>query len=106
MDDATLRSETPMADRRRRPRGDRLWEQVLEKVRHLQTRMRAESERRHIAEALGRPVSRTVLDADGRVILDFGEPVTYAAVEEARRAGVLDVLLGAVEHRGSHRGEE
>jgi hypothetical protein len=67
--------------------------------------MRAESERRHIAEALGRRVQRTVLDADGRVILDFGEPVTYAAVEEARRAGVLEVLLGAVEHRKPAEGE-
>jgi hypothetical protein len=95
-----------MAERRRTPRGDRLWEQVLEKVRHLQARMREESERRHIAEALGRPVRRTILDADGAVILDFGEPVTYAAAEEARRAGVLDALLQAVDSSEPHRREE
>lgn len=99
MSDRITHRDAPMVERRRMPRGDRLWEQVLDKVRALQTRMREESERRRIAEALGLPVSRTVLNAGGRVILDYGEPVTYAAVEEARQAGVLDVLLGAVEAR-------
>ena len=106
MANISLRSERPMVERRRTPRGDRLWEQVLDKVRHLQARMREESERRHIAEALGRPVRRTILDADGAVILDFGEPVTYTAVEEARRAGVLDALLEAVNSDEPHRREE
>jgi hypothetical protein len=38
--------------------------------------------------------------------LDFGEPVTYTAVEEARRAGVLDALLEAVDSGEPHRREE
>lgn len=84
-----------MVERRRFPRGERVWEQVLDKVRALQARMQEEAERRRVNEVLGRPVSRTIIDADGAVILDYGQPITPAAVEHARQAGMLETLLGA-----------
>ncbi|HEX5386480.1 MAG TPA: hypothetical protein VFW66_07285 [Gemmatimonadales bacterium] len=83
-------------------RAPHLWEKVVDKVQALQLRMRDEAERRRVNQVLGRPVSRTILDDRQRVILDFGEPVTRAAVLRARRCGVLDALLSAV---GSPDGE-
>jgi uncharacterized protein YrrD len=46
---------------------------------------------------LGRPVTRTILARDGRVILDVGEPVTAGALERARAEGAMDELLAAVD---------
>jgi uncharacterized protein YrrD len=51
---------------------------------------------RRIRSAVGRPVNRVILDPDDNVILDTGEIITYGAVEAARQAGVLDVLLASV----------
>lgn len=49
-----------------------------------------------IRNALGRPVTRVILDPDDNVILDTGDIITHRAVEAARQAGVLDVLLSSV----------
>jgi hypothetical protein len=84
-------------ERRRTPRRDTLWEQVRDKVRELQDRAHAEAERRRVNEVLGRPVRRTVVDADGRLILDVGAPVTRDAVARADRGGVLELLLEAAD---------
>jgi uncharacterized protein YrrD len=51
---------------------------------------------RRIRNAVGRPVNRVILDQDDNVILGTGEIITYAAVDAARQAGVLDVLLSSV----------
>ena len=51
---------------------------------------------RRIRNAVGRPVNRVILDQDDNVILDTGEIITYAAVDAARQAGVLDILLSSV----------
>jgi hypothetical protein len=51
---------------------------------------------RRIRNAVGRPVNRVILDQSDNVILDTGEIITYGAVEAARQAGVLDILLASV----------
>jgi len=49
-----------------------------------------------IKNALGRPVNRVILDADDNIILNTGDIITNHAVEEARAAGVLDILVASV----------
>ncbi|MFD1730021.1 hypothetical protein ACFSC4_01155 [Deinococcus malanensis] len=49
-----------------------------------------------VREALGRPVNRVILAPDDSVILNIGEIVTHRAVQSARDAGVLDILLDSV----------
>ncbi|ACO45661.1 PRC-barrel domain-containing protein [Deinococcus deserti] len=61
----------------------------------IQERQVAEQEQR-IREALGRPVNRVILAPDDSVILNIGEIITHRAVQSARDAGVLDILLGSV----------
>lgn len=51
---------------------------------------------RRIKYALGRPVTRVILDNDDSVILNTGEIITNRAIDEARAAGVLDVLVDSV----------
>jgi uncharacterized protein YrrD len=53
-------------------------------------------EAKRIKDALGRPVTRVILDRDDSVILDTAQIVTNQAVERARAAGVLDILLDSV----------
>lgn len=83
-------------ERRSSSRPTQLWEKVRDKVRHLHARMRDETERRRINEALGRPVQRDVFDAERRRILACGEPVTRIAITQARSSGALETLLTAV----------
>lgn len=49
-----------------------------------------------IRRALGRPVTRVILDSQDNVILNTGEVITNQAVRRARAAGVLDILLDSV----------
>jgi len=49
-----------------------------------------------IKDALGRPVNRVILNNDDQIILNTGDIITNHAVEEARAAGVLDVLVSSV----------
>lgn len=55
-----------------------------------------ETQRARIKGALGRPATRVILDEDDNVILNTGDIVTHEAIDRARRAGVLDVLLSSV----------
>lgn len=55
-----------------------------------------DEEQRRIREVLGRPVNRVILDPQDHVILNVGEVITNRAIQEARRAGVLDILLSSV----------
>jgi len=57
---------------------------------------RADDEQDRIKRALGRPVTRVILDSQDNVILNVGEIVTHQAVKRARQAGVLDILLDSV----------
>ena len=60
-------------------------------------RAQARSEQERIQDALGRPVTRVILDSNDQVILNTGEIVTHRAIERARTAGVLDILLDSVD---------
>lgn len=56
----------------------------------------AQSEQNKINNALGRPTTRVILDTQDNVILNTGDLITHKAVDHARTAGVLDVLLDSV----------
>jgi len=56
-------------------------------------RKRSLSEQDRIKQVLGRPVTRVILDAQDRVILNLGEIITNQAIGQARQAGVLDILF-------------
>lgn len=63
-----------------------------------ETRERTETvvEERRMNAALGRPVTRVILDRSDRVILNVGEIVTHRAIAQARESGVLELLLDSV----------
>ena len=49
-----------------------------------------------IRQALGKPVTRVILDQNDLMILNTGELITNEVIEKARTAGVLDMLLSSV----------
>lgn len=51
---------------------------------------------RRVKQALGHPVTRTIVDDQNRVILNVGDLITYHAVDRARKAKVLPALLNSV----------
>ncbi len=53
-----------------------------------------------INDAIGRPVTKVMLDRDDSVILDLGDLVTHQAVQRADDAGLLDSLLASVYKAG------
>ena len=53
-----------------------------------------------IIDAIGRPVTKVILDRGDNVILDFGDIITHQAVQQAFEAGMLDTLLASV-HRAT-----
>ena len=61
-----------------------------QRVDHEQTKRRLDQ----IEDAVGRPVTKVMLDLEDRVILDLGDLITHAAVQRAHDAGSLDSLLG------------
>ena len=77
------------------------WGQLKAIVNGFQKRNSQATEERWIKVALGRPVNRVILDNDDNFILNVGELVTHQAIDYAREAGVLDILLASVEYRRS-----
>ncbi|HEY9627222.1 MAG TPA: PRC-barrel domain-containing protein [Coleofasciculaceae cyanobacterium] len=73
-----------------------LWEQLKITATDLQERSVRTVEEQRIKGALGRPVTRVILDENDDVILNVGELTTHQAIESAREAGVLDVLLSSI----------
>jgi hypothetical protein len=51
---------------------------------------------RRVKDALGRPVTRVILDGNDNIILNTGDIVTNHAVQAARAAGVLDILIDSI----------
>jgi sporulation protein YlmC with PRC-barrel domain len=49
-----------------------------------------------INDAVGRPVTKVILDRNDEVILDLGDIITHEAVQRAYEAGILDSLLDSV----------
>ncbi|MBN4003932.1 hypothetical protein [Nostoc sp. LPT] len=52
--------------------------------------------KQRIEVALGRPVTRVILDPEDNVILNVGELITHCAVRQAEESGVLNILLSSV----------
>jgi ABC-type Fe3+-hydroxamate transport system substrate-binding protein len=73
-----------------------LWDRLKSKVSESQQATAMEAEERRIKYAVGRPVTRVILDPQDNVILNVGEIITFHAVELSRAAGVLDMLLSSV----------
>ncbi|MGL5032320.1 MAG: hypothetical protein ACRC6M_00790, partial [Microcystaceae cyanobacterium] len=73
-----------------------LWVQVKETASHLQDQGNQMIEDKRIQGALGRPVTRVILDRSDEVILNVGELITHQAIADARLADVLEVLLDSV----------
>ena len=73
-----------------------LWEQVKETASNLQDQGTQALEDKRIKGALGRPVTRVILDLNDEVILNVGELITHQAIDVARRSDVLEVLLDSV----------
>jgi len=73
-----------------------LWERLKSKVSESQETAAQEAEEYRIKRAIGRPTNRVILDPQDNVILNVGELITHQAVERARQAGVLDMLLSSV----------
>ena len=73
-----------------------LWEQLRTTATDLQERSARTVEEQRIKGALGRPVTRVILDERDDVILNVGELITHQAIDSARQSGVLDVLLSSI----------
>lgn len=73
-----------------------LWHQLQQTASDLQHRSARAIEAKHIQAALGRPVTRVILDQQDEVILNVGELITHQAIASARQAEVLDLLLSSV----------
>jgi uncharacterized protein YrrD len=75
---------------------DNLMELAKERLAELQAQTKQAIEEYRIKRALGRPATRVILDQQDSVILNIGELITHQAIERARDAGVLDILLSSV----------
>lgn len=73
-----------------------LWDKLKSKVDEAQERGAQKLEEQRIERALGRPTTRVILDKQDNVILNTGEIITHKAIEMARQADVLGVLLSSV----------
>lgn len=73
-----------------------LLDRAKAKMGEVQERTTKESEESAIKRALGRPVTRVILDRQDNVILNVGDLITNQAVERSRQEGVLDILLSSV----------
>lgn len=73
-----------------------LWRTLQDSIIDLQQQSTQYAEQRRIHRALGRPVTRVILDLEDNVILNIGELITHEAIEKARQVDLLDILLSSV----------
>jgi uncharacterized protein YrrD len=73
-----------------------LWDKVKEAASDLQGNSTQAIEEQRIKGALGRPTTRVILALNDEVILNMGELITHKAIDSARSAGILDLLLDSV----------
>ena len=91
-----LKAKTANASEQIRTGAKGVWEQVKETAADLQERSSQAVEEKRIKGALGRAVTRVILDRHDDVILNIGDLITHQAIAIARQAGVLDILLDSV----------
>jgi hypothetical protein len=73
-----------------------LWVDLRRQAQKTQLQVQQFIENRRIQNALGRPVTRVILDEQDHVILNLGELITHQAIDRARAAGSLEILLESV----------
>lgn len=73
-----------------------LWEKLTGRYNSVVDDADSKAMQRRIKYALGRPASRVILDPDDNIILNTGDIITNRAVQAAREAGVLDILVESV----------
>jgi uncharacterized protein YrrD len=73
-----------------------LWNKVKETASDLQGKSTQAIDEQRIKGALGRPTTRVILDLNDEVILNVGELITHKAIDCARSAGILDLLLDSI----------
>jgi uncharacterized protein YrrD len=91
-----LKSTTALAGEQIQTGAANLWNQVKETTTGLQERGTEALDEHRIKGALGRPTTRVILDRQDEVILNVGELITHKAIDDARAANVLSVLLDSV----------
>ena len=72
------------------------WQTLQAKVKELQGRSTQAIEKQRVEKALGRPVTRVILDAEDNVILNVGELITHRAIRQAESSGALNILMNSV----------
>ena len=93
---ARLQTSTTAAGERIQEGAANIWDRVRETTSELQGRSSHAIEQKRIKGALGRPTTRVILDSHDAVILNVGELIGHKAIDSARSAGVLDILLDSV----------
>jgi len=80
-----------------------LWDQFTRKLSEVTdstgARLDDEKTKRRLADiedAIGRPVTKVILDREDNVVLNLGDIITHQAVQRAHEAGGLDSLLASV----------
>ncbi len=74
-----------------------MWGRLRRLVGGFKTPLSEVGEEERIKAALGRRVNRVILDNEDNFILNVGEMITHHAIEDAREAGVLDILLASID---------
>jgi predicted transcriptional regulator len=76
------------------------WERFFRFLSRLGTEKedeaRREVEEELINAAVGRPVTRIILDKNDNVILNKGDIITYASIRKAKGSGVLENILNSI----------
>jgi uncharacterized protein YrrD len=91
-----LQKSTAVAGERIQEGAANMWDRVKETANELQGRSAQAIEQKRINGALGRPTTRVILDRNDGVILNVGELIGHKAIDSARSAGILDILLDSV----------
>ncbi|HEY1074475.1 MAG TPA: PRC-barrel domain-containing protein [Patescibacteria group bacterium] len=72
------------------------WEKIKEQISDMKEQSSQALEAKRIKAALGRPVTRVILDSEDNVILNTGDLITHESVNRAREHNILDALLDSV----------
>ena len=72
------------------------WQALKDQAEKLQGRSTRALKKQRIEQALGRPVTRVILDPQDNVILNVGELITHRAIRQAEESGVLNILVSSV----------
>ncbi|MGA7933743.1 MAG: PRC-barrel domain-containing protein [Kovacikia sp.] len=72
------------------------WKALQEKAEGIRGHSARAIKQQRIEQALGRPVTRVILDSADNVLLNVGELITHRAIYQAEESGVLNILLNSV----------